>query len=440
MKKILTRAVAALILTSCSSDVLVDNRGASGTENLTPIAFNVNKRNITRAETTSLEANNHYNFGIWAYKTTDADSVMVMGNYLVGYSDGNGKGYDHSASTTWSSASGADTDHMSPWFYEKLGTAEYLNEDATKGYTKSQAEYMSANQNQYLRYWDLAYDNTVFYAYAPYRSSGVTFDAATSTITVAPAANTAAYDDPTLREFIYAATSVKNADMKDVKLQFKHLGAQVKLNFCEDIPGYKVKIIDVTEAGSGIQATPAIKTDEGGSITYTKAKYYTSCGATINMSSVTAPSATTSHGTGAETTDKNLVFKIPTDGVEVPVKTSTGEQQYVWSPTVYYAVPQPDGATTGFTFHVSYQLIAEDNGEVITVHDARVYVPADVVDWKPNTRYLYAFKFTVNSTGTTDPNVNVDVTDPTVPATSNVYPIVFDGATIEDYTSDEKTI
>ena len=94
----------------------------------------------------------------------------------------------------------------------------------------------------------------------------------------------------------------------------------------------------------------------------------------------------------------------------------------------------------GFTFHVSYQLIAEDNGEVITVHDARVYVPADVVDWKPNTRYLYAFKFTVNSTGTTDPNVNVDVTDPTVPATSNVYPIVFDGATIEDYTSDEKTI
>ena len=262
----------------------------------------------------------------------------------------------------------------------------------------------------------------------------MTFDAANSTIHVAATANTAAYDDPTLHEFIYAATSVKNADMKDVRLHFKHLGAQVKLNFCEDVPGYQVKIIDVTDAGSGIQATPA-KLVAG---TYSKAKYYTSCGAAINMSSVTALTATTSHGDDAITTDDNLVFKIP-EGM-VPAKVTSGTQQYVWSPTVYYAVPQPSGSTTGFTFHVSYQLIAEDNGEVITVHDARVFVPADVVDWQPNTRYVYAFKFTTNSTGTTDPNVNIDVTDPEVPTTSNVYPIVFDGATIEDYSNNESSI
>lgn len=434
MRKILIGVVAALGLTGCSSDDLVNNQQAGKTESQTPIALNVDKRNITRGDGSSLEANKHYNFGIWAFKTTDADSVMVMGNYLVGYSDGAGKGYDKSASTTWSSTSGTDTDHKSPWFYEKLGTAEYLNEDATKGYTKNQADFMSANQNQYLRYWDLAYHNTLFYAYAPYHSQGVTFDAANSTINVAATANTAAYDDPTLHEFIYAATSVKNADMKDVRLHFKHLGAQVKLNFCEDVPGYQVKIIDVTDAGSGIQATPA-KLVAG---TYSKAKYYTSCGAAINMSSVTAPTATTSHGDDATTTDDNLVFKIP-EGM-VPAKVTSGTQQYVWSPTVYYAVPQPSGSTTGFTFHVSYQLIAEDNGEVITVHDARVFVPADVVDWQPNTRYVYAFKFTTNSTGTTDPNVNIDVTDPEVPTTSNVYPIVFDGATIEDYSNNDSSI
>ena len=434
MRKILIGVVAALGLTGCSSDDLVNNQQAGETESQTPIALNVDKRNITRGDGSSLEANKHYNFGIWAFKTTDADSVMVMGNYLVGYSDGAGKGYDKSASTTWSSTSGADTDHKSPWFYEKLGTAEYLNEDATKGYTKSQADFMSANQNQYLRYWDLAYNNTLFYAYAPYHSQGVTFDAANSTINVAATANTAAYDDPTLHEFIYAATSVKNADMKDVRLHFKHLGAQVKLNFCEDVPGYQVKIIDVTDAGSGIQATPA-KLAAG---TYSKAKYYTSCGAAINMSSVMAPTATTSHGDDAITTDDNLMFKIP-EGM-VPAKVTSGTQQYVWSPTVYYAVPQPSGSTTGFTFHVSYQLIAEDNGEVITVHDARVFVPADVVDWQPNTRYVYAFKFTTNSTGTTDPNVNIDVTDPEVPTTSNVYPIVFDGATIEDYSNNDSSI
>ena len=433
MRKIFIRAVALLALMGCSSDELVNNQGAGGTESQTPIAFSVNKRNITRADITSLEANKHYNFGIWAFKTSDTDKVMVMGNYLVGYSDGAGKGYDKSASTTWNSTSGTDTDHMSPWFYEKLGTAEYLNEDATKGYTKNQTDFMSANENQYLRYWDLAYNNTVFYAYAPYHSQGVTFDTTTNTINVAPSANTAAYDDPTLHEFIYAATSVKNADMKDVKLHFKHLGAQVKINFCEDIPGYKVKIIDVTDAGSGIQATPATLTAGA----YTKANYYTSCAAAINMSNVTAPTATTSH-TDAATTEDNLVFQIPED--TVPAKVSTGEQLYVWSPTIYYAVPQPTGSSTGFTFHVSYQLIAEDNGEVIKVHDARVFVPADVVDWKPDTRYVYAFKFTTNSTGTTDPNVNIDVTDPEVPTTSNVYPIVFDGATIEDYSADEKNI
>jgi hypothetical protein len=69
-----------------------------------------------------------------------------------------------------------------------------------------------------------------------------------------------------------------------------------------------------------------------------------------------------------------------------------------------------------------------------------VYVPASVACWQPNTRYIYAFKFTTNSTGTTDPTVTIDITDPTVPAKSNVYPIVFDGATIEDYTNNESSI
>ena len=429
MKVKFIHVVAALALASCSSDALVDNRGDRAADEA-PIAFSVNKRNITRAESSSLESNYHYNFGVWTYKVKDAGSMQVMDNYLVGYSDGAGKGYDKSCSTTWNS--GSETDHQSPWFYENLGTAEYLNEDATKGYTKTQTDFMSANANQYLRYWDLAYDKTYFYAYAPYRSAGVTFSKETNIITVAPEAQIAAYDDPTLHEFIYAGASAVNADMKDVQLKFKHLGAQVRLKFCEDIPGYQVKMLDVTTAGTGIQATPAVY-DETAK-TYTKSKYYTSCGATLDYSNIIAPVATTSHE-GATQTGDNLVFTIPS-GI-VPAKPATGDLVYVESPTVYYAVAQPSGSTTGFTFHVSYQLIAEDNGEVITIHDARVFVPASVADWQPNTRYVYAFKFTSNSTGTTDPDVIIDVTDPTVPAKSSVYPIVFDGATIEDYTNNE---
>jgi len=106
---------------------------------------------------------------------------------------------------------------------------------------------------------------------------------------------------------------------------------------------------------------------------------------------------------------------------------------------VYYATPQPSDKL-GFTFHVSYELEAEDNHEKITVHDARVFVPASMIQWEPNKCYIYNFKFTVNSTGTTNPQGDIDFNNPTVPEKSNVYPIVFDGATIEEYTDVNKEI
>ncbi len=447
MKKRIIWAFAAVVLVSCSSDELINNEVQ---DRNVPISFNVEKRNITRAK--NLEELGHYNFGVWAYKDKGGtDRQLVMSNYLVGYSDGNGKGYNNEGVSTWDESAGSQTDHKSPWFYEKLGNAEYLNEDAAKGYVKTNANYMSANQNQYLRYWDLAYTTTEFYAYAPYRATGVTFDNHSRTITVAHAAQTAGYDDASLQEFIYAGAVSTNADLKDVKLNFKHLGAQLNLRFYENVPGYRVEIIDVNGTGTGIQATPATK--EG--TTYTKANYYTDCGATIDYSSVVENPVATINHTDATKTQDNLKFDIPGTGNGLTTITAkvtdkvynvipedienTTTQTYANSPTVYYPVAQPTGSETGFTFHVSYKLIAEDNGEEITVNDARVYVPAKdgaifIAAWQPNTKYTYTFKITRNSTGSTDPTYP-DVDSPSVPATPTVYPIVFDGATIVDYTA-----
>jgi len=439
MKKLVIMAAAVVALASCSSDELVKSP-VDGNE--APIAFSVEKKNITRATTEqTLEATGHYNFGVWAYKYgTELTTQQVMGNYLVGYSDGNGKGYDNSKSTTWAGSAGTLKDHTSPWFYEYLGTEEYTNTDATKGYIKTQNAYMSANANQYLRYWDLKYATTNFYAYAPYKASGVDFNESAKTITVGHAAQKAGYDDASLDEFMYAGASSTNADLEDVKLQFKHLGAQVNLRFYEDVRGYRVQIINVTTDGTGIQATPATKSGT----TYTVADYYTECGATINYSTVTNPIATVDH-TGAAKTQDNLIFKIPDSGLTsyngynvIPEKSGDTQTDFAYSPTTYYPVAQPTDREVGFTFHVSYKLIAEDNGEEITVHDARVYVPAKsggefIAAWQPNTKYTYTFKITKDSTGSTDPNTP-DVDDPTVPATPQVYPIVFDGATVEDYT------
>ena len=454
MKKTVFLALATVALASCSSDELISNSSADEAGSKAPIAFSVEKQNITRAEQ-SLESTKHYNFGVWAYKVKGDNNQLVMGNYLVGYSNGNGLGYANDGATTWIGEAGDLDDHKSPWFYEKLGTDEYENTVASKGYVKTESDFMSANKNQYLRYWDLAFDNTYFYAYAPYRSTGVSFDYTTKKITVDQAAQTADYDNPTLHEFMYAGATAKNADLKDVTLKFKHLGAQVNLRFYEDVRGYKVQIIDVVSEkdNSGIQATPATVKESGTPVTktYTKADYYTSCGATIDFSTITTPSASVNH-TGAAKTQKNLKFVIPGKdnhlkdftskrGVDysiIPEKVSTGTQNFAESPTVYYPVAQPENSEVGFTFHVSYKLIAEDNGEEITVKNARVYVPAKsgsdfIAAWQPNTKYTYTFKITENSTGSTDPtNPNID--EPDVPANPTVYPIVFDGATIEDYT------
>ena len=445
MKKAFLFAAATIALASCSSDELV-NKSAADTD--ASIAFGVEAKNLSRSQ--NFETLERYNFGVWAYKVKGSESQQVMNNYLVGYSDGNGKGYALNGASTWNASAGDVYDHQSPWFYEKLGKAEYKNTDSSKGYLATQTEYMSANDYQHLRYWDLAYTNTNFYAYAPYKASGVSY--ADGKITVENGAQTAGYSDNSKTEFLYAGATATNANKQDVILHFHHLGAKVNLQFYEDIPGYKVQIIDVTTKETGIQATPATKSSD----TYTKADYYTSCGATIDFSTVGTPTATVNH-TDASKTQANLKFVIPAgteDGLTsftselstnynvIPEAVATGNtQNYAKSSTVYYPVAQPENSEVGFTFHVSYKLIAEDNGEEITVHNARVYVPAKngsefIAAWQPNTKYTYTFKITKDSKGTTNPDdTTIDITNPDVPATPTVYPIVFDGATVEDYTA-----
>ena len=462
MRKILTYAVSALALASCSSDSLVSDSPAN---TQAPIAFNVGQKNITRADvddSKNLEKNGHYNFGVWAYKYKTADATtgdVVMDHYLVGYSDGNGNGYDNSGISTWTNeGTNTDADHTSLWFYQNLGTEQYLNEDNNKGYTKDKSAFMSANKYQYLRYWDLSYNNTKFFAYAPYCNKKnsetnvnyVTF--AGEKITVAKDANKAGYDNPGEHDFIYAGAQATNADKKDVKLTFKHLGAIVKVAFRESVPGYKVQLIDVTTDGSGIQATTAKKNGTSyihstGTTDVTYVTYLKSCGATIDYSSsITAPSVSVV-ASDVETSHENLKFAIPkkTDDnlnglVAHPQTNPTyyvlpeAADDYAKSPTTYYAVVQPTDSETGFTFHISYNLIAEDNGEVVTVRDARVHVPAEQVCWESNKSYTYNFTISQVSSGTTNPNdPNINLDDPTVSA-GTVVPIVFDGATIEDYT------
>jgi len=489
-KSKLFAVVCAVALASCSNDSLVSDPVADS--NNVPIGFTVQKQNITRAAS-NLEAVKHYNFGVWAWKVGSKNSAAdqeVMNNYLVGWSNGTNTGYDKSKATTYATAAGTTADHTSPWFYEGLGTAEYTYTGDAGFYKKTDSDYMSKNANQYLRYWDLAYTNTNFYCYAPYNknvtfthntggNSVMTFPATTSIRDGYDEPQNSAYDaySRTLGEYMYAGVQATNSSLADVTVPFKHMGAQLFIRFYEDIPGYKVEIIDLnadngaTKSGlsgdilEGIQATPATVPTSG--TTYGNGTYYVTQGATVTFAESDAKATYAAVWTGAttKTNDTPLMFKIPQAGLstatDAPANltdfaglnstthkvikeavTSGTTQEYSYSPTIYYPVAQPTTSTTGFTFHVSYRVIAEDNKEVTTIHNATVFVPANdgatdpvyIAAWQPNVKYTYTFKFTRGTTGDTNPETTIDPTNPTPSTKKSLYPIVFDAATIADYT------
>ena len=170
--------------------------------------------------------------------------------------------------------------------------------------------------------------------------------------------------------------------------------------------------------------TPAVFDDTKTALDekYTKGEYNEESNVTI---SYTNPGTPTTNATAKKTSSVNLIFALPTN-------TELSESDYEVSTTTYYAVVQSDN-NPGFTLHVSYKLIAEDNKEEIIVRDARVFIPANMVKWESNKAYTYNFTITTSSTGNTDGTVEVDVTDPVVPTAPALNPIVFDTPTIVDY-------
>ena len=155
MKKSIFLAVAAVAMTACSNDVDLGMKDANKQTADNAIGFQVLNKNMSRATTSALEEKGHYNFGVWAYKSTDQRN-NIMANYLVGYF-GTNKGYQRFAETT---TGGMTSDDMgvSEWGYEGLGTAQYglASHMFGSGYytPANNPDYMSNLEYQYLRYWD----------------------------------------------------------------------------------------------------------------------------------------------------------------------------------------------------------------------------------------------------------------------------------------------
>ena len=477
MKKYFYLALAATTMAACTNDVDYSSSDQGNPNNT--IGFQVLGRNsITRAQ--SLQDAGHYNFGVFAYKSSD-NVNNVMSNYLVGYMD-DAKGYEETGSTTGDKP-GVE-DGKSCWMYEGLGNKEYFGTYAGGALTTF---YTSNNEKQFLKYWDKSAGFTCFYAYAPYvgttdadknlRVTYVDGQAQSATggdiyvMNIPNGTIVAGYDDASRYEFMYASAKVANTEYgHDVSLDFNRLVAKVNIKFWEDIPGYKVRILDLkegTDGYHGVQAAASIiKDNTSGKYGYKGGKYYVSNGVKIQFA---AGEMTGIKQYKGETKDNNipLVFDAPTDA-------KIGENRYTASAsaTTYYAIPKgakdnenndvkvlevttqegikkvPDFndagvnpetelSQTGFTFHVSYELTAEDSGERIIVKNATVHVPCNYCNWKENTHYTYIFKITTNSNGSTEETPGIDPTDPEVPTVQSLYPIVFDNCTVQDWDENE---
>ena len=455
MKKVLILACAAL--TACTNDIDLGPNKEQVETLSNAIGFQMAKKNMTTTKADqTLQSQGHYNFGVWGYKaSTSFGATKIMENYLVGFG-GTNVGYKMTTTsqTTWGDAPGTEKG-KSLWAYENMGNTQYShtsNVGDEHYYLNSEDAYKSNIDKQYLRYWDLSSARTAFYAYAPYVNS--TSDpvkleenpGGNSKLMTFPKGTIKMGTDASQNEFMYAVNKVKNDDYaKDVKLQFHRLNSRVQIKFWENIPGYKVKIValNTNQAGTtsydkDVYAKPAIASATA-STSYNVGKYLEKAGAKITFSNDERETAAVS--SSVEYTDPQyssdfFTFDMPADNIGEDRATATS------SNTTYYMVPNkgnfgttaldPAIEKTGYTFHVSYQLTAEGTGEVITVTDARVYVPAANCEWAPNKSYTYIFKITKSSNGTTgktDPNPD-EVEVPTKPS---LFPIVFDGCTVVDY-------
>ena len=467
MKKVLILACAAL--TACTNDIDLGPNKEQVETLSNAIGFQMAKKNMTTTKAPALQSKGHYNFGVWGYKKLTATSgSAIMENYLVGYMDeANHKGYymTDDNQTTLGDKDGV-ANGKSQWAYEKLGSSDYTYDGSDGYYKNTDMKYMSNSANQFLRYWDKSTESTKFFAYAPYLNADeadrVKFEYNTDQMMTLPLSERKVEkgEDESLAEYMVATQEVTKANYNnDVQLHFRRLNAKVNIKFYETIEGYNVKILDLQSGTvSGVTAVPAVAPAPG-STTYTYGTQYKSTEVKVEFNGINTTTGTTplsiidyQYGTATpydQASPDYMTFTAPsaTDvcsaegyisgkGVTIGstvITDSNAKEKASKSPSTYFVIPKQPTDDSGLTFHVTYELTALQTNEKITVHNATVHVPAENCKWGAGKAYTYIFKITKNSNGSTDPSKPINPADPTPDTDKALYPIVFDGCSVENW-------
>lgn len=505
MKKILFFSLlAGMALAGCTNDELVNDNAFGGNNEY--IRFTYHSDNMTRAEKLQ---NTHYEFGVYAANGGAVmDNYLVAHGENELYNDFIGGATTYGDPTSqvdglsyWFYESLGKTDGT----YNKTAYNTPDNDQDLKYWDKSKASYTfwaytpyTSNQTEATAPSHNALKAT--------KDGDTFYFTGLSTFYTQPVEQIATADTRATGESLgYDAEMINYNEAlwakrvwekgnygQDVPFEFKHINAKVNLKFYSDVKGYNVKIIDAVPsdlgsgtvtpvAAAGVQLSPSTTLQSWTKMTTPQPTvlptyYSVASGVQVNTSAANAQAAVVNVGLGVATVSENLKFKQPSGNIGTTSASATV------SPTTLYVLPNCSGSSyityartsgeawmdgdctvggvskfnngtsqhvadsTGYTLHLSYELIPTDGSTSMKIYDARVFVPASACKWEAGKAYTYVFKITKNSNGTTDPTNEidpatesgdkepyVDVTDPRVGNEPGLQPIVFDGVTVTDY-------
>jgi hypothetical protein len=462
-------ALAATMLASCADDKFVgDNSPNELQENAgVGINFGLNLPGRTRADiyggaAAKLLGNNFYVMGTKG--TEDATSpspTLVFDNYLVNYK---------------ANSAGTQEDNTANWEYVGVtpGTGDYSSHQKLSNYSE-----------QTIKYWDYSADQYDFFAFSTGTKKAMKdkTSPASDEIGVTAMAHGTALAGGAYTLYIPSVEALKEAyitDIKEVKgtsnygkevqLQFKNIGAKLRVALYETVPGYSVKDVKFYDS----ESTPIDHTQTGTYVAPTENATLISANAkgfpTSGSIAVSFPyignnnqdaqaydkaSATVGVTTGVQTQQFGALTNQLKTRIDHEDETATPDKLYlgrslpeatfagseITGPPAFastedaqfYQAVFPVSTSYSLTLRVDYTLVSLDGSkEEIKVYGATAVVPAKYTVWQPNYAYTYIFKISDKTNGWTNE----------AKSAQGLFPITFDAVVAEfnDAEDQQKTI
>lgn len=368
---------------------------------------------------------------------TDDNDQVVYKNYKVVYSE-------NTAGTTASNTAN----------WEYVGQTPYADAKVSPAATGTQT----------IKYWDYSaangYTFTAFAGKKELEAGNITIKKITEGEGTTPSkfdkgysltANASANLDN-----VYYSDRVEVAKKnygEPVVLTFRNFGARVRVGFYSTVKGYNVQINKFyydNDAKAAVtkyaEMTDKNTTNFAAALQNVNSKTTSTTGNTITVK-YNADDADINRPTVTNTTvDYNYTLTLGKGVVNTNLASSSAEP--TWDNGGAYTTVFPNEACTQpMLIRCDYTLTSTDgSGETIEVKNARVVVPVQYMQWKPNFAYTYIFKISDKTNGTTGnmPDNPDDPTTPDDPSKPNdpegLHPITFDAVVVDATTGNQETI